>query len=96
MATRAAAVGSPLSICGQPMRLCPHLSLSLCWPSSEKAAQQSRPHDMRARLLAPAAQALDRAGGKVGNKGGEAAVTAVEMGSLMRKLRDEGKAAQPW
>lgn len=51
---------------------------------------------MRARLLAPAAQALDRAGGKVGNKGGEAAVTAVEMGSLMRKLRDEGKAAQPW
>ncbi|KAL4451167.1 hypothetical protein ABPG77_009239 [Micractinium sp. CCAP 211/92] len=41
-------------------------------------------------------QAMDRAGGKVGNKGGEAAVTAVEMGSLMRKLRAEGKAAQPW
>lgn len=41
-------------------------------------------------------QALDRAGGKVGNKGGEAAVTAVEMGSLMRTLRAEGKAAQPW
>lgn len=42
------------------------------------------------------AQAMDRAGGKVGNKGGEAAVTAVEMGSLMRKLRAEGKAAAPW
>lgn len=41
-------------------------------------------------------QALDRAGGKVGNKGGEAAVTAVEMGNLMRTLRAEGKAAQPW
>ncbi|KAI7837438.1 hypothetical protein COHA_008696 [Chlorella ohadii] len=41
-------------------------------------------------------QALDRAGGKVGNKGGEAAVTAVEMGSLLRTLRAEGKAAQPW
>lgn len=41
-------------------------------------------------------QALDRAGGKVGNKGGEAAVTAVEMGSLMRQLRELGKAAQPW
>ncbi|PSC71225.1 6,7-dimethyl-8-ribityllumazine synthase [Micractinium conductrix] len=41
-------------------------------------------------------QALDRAGGKVGNKGGEAAVTAVETGSLLRQLRGEGKAAQPW
>lgn len=41
-------------------------------------------------------QALDRAGGKVGNKGGEAAVTAVEMGSLMRQLREGGMAAQPW
>jgi 6,7-dimethyl-8-ribityllumazine synthase len=41
-------------------------------------------------------QALDRAGGKVGNKGGEAAATAVEMGSLLRALRAEGKAAAPW
>ncbi len=31
-------------------------------------------------------QALDRAGGKVGNKGTEAAVTAVEMADLMRRL----------
>ena len=37
-------------------------------------------------------QALDRAGGKVGNKGFEAAVTAVEMATLMRKLQGEGKA----
>ena len=35
-------------------------------------------------------QALDRAGGKVGNKGFEAAVTAVEMASLMRQLKAEG------
>ena len=48
------------------------------------------------RLSPPPPQALDRAGGKVGNKGGEAAVTAVEMGSLLRTLRAEGKAAQPW
>jgi 6,7-dimethyl-8-ribityllumazine synthase len=41
-------------------------------------------------------QALDRAGGKVGNKGGEAAVTAVEMSSLMRSMRAAGKAAPPW
>ena len=41
-------------------------------------------------------QALDRAGGKVGNKGGEAAVTAVEMGSLMKALRASGKAAERW
>ncbi len=31
-------------------------------------------------------QALDRAGGKVGNKGTEAAVTAVEMARLMERL----------
>lgn len=31
-------------------------------------------------------QALDRAGGKVGNKGTEAAVTAVEMAHLLRQL----------
>ncbi len=41
-------------------------------------------------------QALDRAGGKVGNKGGEAAVTAVEMGSLLKQLRGDGKAADRW
>lgn len=41
-------------------------------------------------------QALDRAGGKVGNKGGEAAVTAIEMASLMRTLRANGQAAPPW
>jgi len=35
-------------------------------------------------------QALDRAGGKVGNKGFEAAVTAVEMASLMAQLKKEG------
>ncbi|EFJ52314.1 hypothetical protein VOLCADRAFT_108879 [Volvox carteri f. nagariensis] len=38
-------------------------------------------------------QALDRTGGKVGNKGGEAALTAVEMATLMSKLKLEGKAA---
>lgn len=31
-------------------------------------------------------QALDRAGGKAGNKGAEAAVTAIEMADLMTKL----------
>jgi len=35
-------------------------------------------------------QALDRAGGKVGNKGFEAAVTAVEMASLMGQLKGAG------
>jgi len=35
-------------------------------------------------------QALDRAGGKVGNKGFEAAVTAVEMASLMGQLKAAG------
>jgi hypothetical protein len=38
-------------------------------------------------------QALDRAGGKVGNKGFEAAMTAIEMASVMSKLRAKGKAA---
>jgi 6,7-dimethyl-8-ribityllumazine synthase len=41
-------------------------------------------------------QALDRAGGKVGNKGCEAAATAVEMANLMRMLQNDGKAKKPW
>eukprot|EP00850_Spirogloea_muscicola_P015287 SM000116S24208 [mRNA] locus=s116:35229:37151:- [translate_table: standard] len=40
-------------------------------------------------------QAIDRAGGKAGNKGAEAAVTAIEMGSLMAKLRAAGLASSP-
>ncbi len=32
-------------------------------------------------------QAVDRAGGKSGNKGFDAAMTAIEMGDLMRRLR---------
>ena len=41
-------------------------------------------------------QALDRAGGKVGNKGGEAAATAIETASELKQLRNDGKAAKPW
>lgn len=39
-------------------------------------------------------QALDRAGGKTGNKGYEAAVTAIEMSTLLTKLRADGLAAE--
>lgn len=38
-------------------------------------------------------QATDRAGGKHGNKGAEAAVTAIEMASLLRTLRHPGDAS---
>ncbi len=41
-------------------------------------------------------QALDRAGGKVGNKGFECAVTAIEMANLMKSLQSKSKAASPW
>ena len=41
-------------------------------------------------------QAMDRAGGKAGNKGGEAAVTAIEMANLLKTLRNEGKASEAW
>ena len=34
-------------------------------------------------------QALDRAGGKIGNKGYDAAVSAIEMANLMRQLRGD-------
>ena len=34
-------------------------------------------------------QALDRAGGKVGNKGDDAAVNAIEMANLLRQLRSD-------
>lgn len=40
-------------------------------------------------------QALDRAGGKVGNKGAEAAATAIEMGNVFKKLASEGKVTAP-
>lgn len=40
-------------------------------------------------------QALDRAGGKVGNKGGEAAVTAIEMANLLGDLQAKELAAAP-
>ena len=36
-------------------------------------------------------QAIDRAGGKSGNKGFDAAMTAIEMASLLRKLDGESK-----
>ncbi|GAQ86771.1 lumazine synthase [Klebsormidium nitens] len=41
-------------------------------------------------------QAIDRAGGKAGNKGGECAATAVEMGALLRDLREKKLAAPAW
>jgi len=47
-----------------------------------------------AHISAIVHQALDRAGGKVGNKGGEAALTAIEMATLMRELELSGKAAK--
>ena len=40
-------------------------------------------------------QAQDRAGGKVGNKGFEAGVTAIEMGNLLKELRADGHATGP-
>ena len=41
-------------------------------------------------------QALDRAGGKAGNKGYECAVTAIEMAQLMSALHRDGKAEKKW
>ena len=41
-------------------------------------------------------QALDRAGGKAGNKGYEGALTAIEMANLMKDLRSKGLAVEPW
>ena len=41
-------------------------------------------------------QALDRAGGKAGNKGEEAAMTAIEMANLMRALEEKGIGVAPW
>lgn len=38
-------------------------------------------------------QASDRAGGKVGNKGYEAAVTAIETANVLKSLKADGKAA---
>jgi 6,7-dimethyl-8-ribityllumazine synthase len=40
------------------------------------------------------AQALDRAGGSVGNKGTEAVTTAIEMVNLLREIRGTGRGAE--
>jgi len=40
-------------------------------------------------------QAIERAGTKLGNKGFEAAATAIEMADLMPRLREEEEAAHP-
>jgi len=34
-------------------------------------------------------QAMDRAGGKLGNKGAEAAEVAIELANLMKQLKDQ-------
>ena len=41
-------------------------------------------------------QAMDRAGGKLGNKGAETAITAIETANVLRELREAGKAAEAW
>ena len=41
-------------------------------------------------------QALDRAGGKTGNKGAEAALTALETANLLADLRLQRLAAPAW
>jgi len=51
---------------------------------------------MSDREVGPPAQALDRAGGKAGNKGYEGALTAIEMANLLKDLRAKGLAAAPW
>jgi hypothetical protein len=53
-------------------------------------------HVCAPRCVCVPLQALDRAGGKVGNKGGEAAITAIEMANLMGSLRADGLAASAW
>lgn len=80
-------------------------SLSLAWlaPGLPRRvggapARRHPPPSRRAAPLAspPSSQALDRAGGKVGNKGAEAAITAIEMANLLGDLRAEGLAAPTW
>ena len=58
--------------------------------------QAAMPQRAMQLLNASVLQAMDRAGGKAGNKGGEAAVTAIEMANLLQNLREEGKASQAW
>ena len=61
-----------------------------------QCAPCTRPHTSRLPRRTLPRQALDRAGGKVGNKGGEAAITAIETANLLGDLRSEGLAAAPW
>ncbi|HET8547893.1 MAG TPA: 6,7-dimethyl-8-ribityllumazine synthase [Bryobacteraceae bacterium] len=56
---------------------------------AQVAAQQGIPIALGVLTTNTMEQAIDRAGGKSGNKGFDAAVTAIEMASLLRTLRGE-------
>ena len=51
---------------------------------------------MNLLLRCDLSQAMDRAGGKAGNKGYECAVTVIEMANLMQDLKDRGLGASAW
>lgn len=79
--------------CWKPVALCLQV-LTIGMMSAIGVGAAFSTHE--AQLCWLTLQALDRAGGKTGNKGGEAAVTAIEMANLLRTLRSEDKAAEAW
>jgi 6,7-dimethyl-8-ribityllumazine synthase len=68
-----------------------HISTEVTRGIGQSAQETGVPHTYGVLTCENLEQALDRAGLKAGNKGFEAAISAVEMVSLQRKTRGRGK-----
>ncbi|MBZ5507536.1 MAG: 6,7-dimethyl-8-ribityllumazine synthase [Acidobacteriia bacterium] len=68
-----------------------HISTEVTRGIGQSAQETGIPHTYGVLTCESLEQALDRAGLKAGNKGFEAAISAVEMVSLQRKTRGRGK-----
>jgi len=72
-----------------------HIATEVTRGIGQSAQETGVPHTYGVLTCETLEQALDRAGLKAGNKGHEAAVSAVEMVSLKRKTSDSAATARP-
>ena len=72
-----------------------HIATEVTRGIGQSAQETGVPHTYGVLTCETLEQALDRAGLKAGNKGHEAAVSAVEMVSLKRKTSDSAATAKP-
>ena len=73
-----------------------HIATEVTRGIGQSAQETGIPHTYGVLTCEDLEQAIDRAGLKQGNKGFEAAMSAVEMVSLKRKLQNTADKASPW